>query len=150
MNNQNYNCNITANVTAKEAFEAINSVSEWWTTNLEGSSQKLNDIFIVRFGETFVTIKLVEVIPDNKIVWHIIDCYLHWLKNKKEWKDTKIDWDISVVNNTTQINMTHIGLVPEIECFTDCEKGWNFYIKESLFKLLTEHKGLPDKPKSMS
>ena len=39
--------------------------------------------------------------------------------------------------------MTHVGLVPGIECYEDCEKGWDFYIKESLFKFLTEGKGLP-------
>lgn len=148
MNSKNYNCTINAKISSNEAFEGINRVSEWWTTNLEGNSQKLNDIFTVHFGKTFVTIKLIEVIPDKKIVWHITDCYLDWLKDKEEWKDTKIDWEISTALNSTQINMTHIGLVPEIECYTDCEKGWNFYIKESLFKLITEQKGIPDKPKN--
>jgi hypothetical protein len=40
--------------------------------------------------------------------------------------------------------MIHIGLVPEIECYTSCVKGWDQYVKGSLFKLLTEGKGLPN------
>jgi hypothetical protein len=144
MNQQNYNCTIVVNNTPEEAFESINRVSAWWTKNLEGSSQKLHDVFTVRFGETFVTATIIESIPDKKILWHIRDCYLHWLKDKMEWKDTKISWEISNKNNSTTISMTHIGLVPEIECYQQCEKGWNFYVGESLFKLITEHEGLPE------
>ena len=84
MKKQDYTTTITVNATAQKAFNSINSVSKWWTENLEGSSQKLNDEFTVRFGETFITIKIVELIPDKKILWHVIDCYKHWLKDKKE------------------------------------------------------------------
>ena len=37
--------------------------------------------------------------------------------------------------------------VPGVECYENCETGWDHYIKESLFKLLTEKKGLPEKRK---
>ncbi|MDB5133507.1 MAG: hypothetical protein JWP37_110 [Mucilaginibacter sp.] len=148
MDQQNYNACITANISPKEAFEGISHVSEWWATNFEGRAKNLNDVFTVRFGETFVTFKIVEMVTNKKIVWQVIDCHLPWLDDKSEWKGTKIAWETSTENNLTQISMTHIGLVPEIECYTDCEKGWNFYVKESLAKLLTEHKGLPDTSKN--
>ena len=147
MKGQNYHNSIVANITAKDALENISRVPKWWATNFEGNSQKLNDIFTVRFGETFVTFKIAELVSDKKIVWQVIDCYLHWLTDKKEWKGTKIDWEISTKNNSTQIDMTHIGLVPEIECYKDCKKGWNFFVGESLLKLITEGKGLPETPK---
>jgi len=41
--------------------------------------------------------------------------------------------------------MTHIGLVPGIECYNDCEKGWDHYIRDCLFKLITTHKGIPER-----
>lgn len=141
---KNYRCEFTANVTAKEAFKGISRVSEWWAKNFEGSAQNLNDVFTVRFGETFVTFKLTEVIPDAKVVWTITDCYLHWLKDKTEWTNTKVVWEISEKNKSTEINFTHVGLVPEIECYEACIKGWDEYVKGSLPKLLTENKGLPD------
>ena len=144
MKKQDYNECITVNATAQETFKSINSVSDWWTISFEGRSEKLNDVFTVRFSETFITVKIVELIPYKKILWHVIDCNKHWLKNKKEWKDTKMSWEISAEKNGTQINFTHIGLVPGIECYKGCEKAWNFYVKESLFKLLTERKGIPE------
>jgi len=69
------------------------------------------------------------------------------LNDKKEWNGTKIVWKISKRDYLTQIDFTHIGLVPEIECYDNCVKGWNQYVKESLFKLITEGKGKPEKQK---
>ena len=141
MKKQDYNTSIAVNATAQEAFKSINSVSDWWTIIFKGNSDKLNDVFTVRFGETFITVKIIEFIPNSKIGWQVIDCYKHWLKdNKREWMDTTMSWEISTEKNTTQISFTHIGLVPGIECYNGCEKAWDFYIKESLFKLLLKKK----------
>jgi hypothetical protein len=144
MKKQDYTATITANTTAETAFKSINGISDWWTIVFEGHSEKLNDVFTVRFGETFITIQLVEFIPNKKIGWKVIDCYKHWLKDKKEWLGTTMSWEISTEKNATKISFTHTGLVPGIECYNGCEKAWNFYVKESLFKLLTEGKGVPE------
>lgn len=144
---QDYHSSITAQISAEEAFKNINDVRAWWTENIEGSTNKLNDVFFVDFGETHVTFKITDVIPNKKIIWYVQDCNLHWLNNKKEWKDTSVIWEISSQNNSTQINMTHIGLTPEVECYENCKAGWNQYIQGSLFKLITNHKGNPIKKK---
>jgi len=145
MKNQDYNVSITVNATAQEAFKSINSVSKWWTEHLEGSSQKLNDEFTVRFGDVHVsTQKLVEVVPDKKVVWLVTDSNLNFAKNKHEWTNTKIIFEISKHANQTKISFTHVGLVPEIECYGGCSGAWDEYIDGSLFKLLTEGKGTPE------
>jgi len=144
MKKQDYHVSITVKATPQEAFESINNVQGWWTTVFEGRSEKVNDVFTVRFGETSITIKIVELDPAKKIRWHVTDCHKHWLKDKKEWKDTTISWELSAAGNATKIDFTHIGLIPGIECYKGCAGAWNFYITESLFKLLTEGKGLPE------
>jgi hypothetical protein len=136
-----YHASIMVNTTARKAAEAISNVAAGWTENMEGGAKKINDIFTVRFGETFVRFKIVEMIPDQRIVWQVQDCYLHWLSDKKEWMNTSILWEISGNNNSTEIDMTHIGLKPGIECFSDCVKGWDQYVKGSLFSLLTKGSG---------
>lgn len=150
MKEKNYHSSIRADITSKEAFDKINNVSGWWTENIEGSSEKLNDVFTVHFGETFVTFKIIESIPYKKIVWLVTDCHIPWLKDKKEWSNTKINWDISAEHGSVTIDMTHIGLVPGVECYNECEKGWNYYIQDSLFKLITEHKGVPQQKKELA
>jgi hypothetical protein len=143
MDQQNYQCSIAADFTSREAFEAIGRVNEWWTRSFEGSAEKLNDVFTVRFGETFVTFKVTQSVPGQKVAWHVTDCFLPWLKDKTEWNGTTVMFEISALGDNTQVKMTHIGLVPEIECFDGCKSGWDKYFKGSLFKLLTEHAGVP-------
>ena len=144
MKKEDYYLSILVNSPVRETFNGINQVSEWRTKNVEGRSEKLNDLFTVHFGETFITLKIIEFVPDRKVVWQVVDCYKHWLKNKKEWKDTVINWEISAKKNGTQIEFTHIGLVPGVECYDGCENAWNSYLKGSLFNLLTKGKGVPE------
>ncbi len=145
MKKEDYHNSITVSVPVKTAFEKITLVSEWWTKSFEGSSENPGDTFSVRFGKTFVDFKTIEVIPRKKIIWQVTDCNLDWIEDKTEWKGTKLIWEISEEKGKTAINMTHEGLVPEAECYNDCRKGWNFYVEKSLYKLLTEDKGLPDR-----
>ncbi len=75
----------------------------------------------------------------------VTDCFLPWFADKTEWTNTKMSFDISTHEDTTQVTFTHIGLVPEVECYDMCIKGWDQYIKGSLFKLITEGEGQPQK-----
>jgi hypothetical protein len=144
MKKQDYNASITVNATAQEAFKTINSVSKWWTADLVGSSQKLNDEFTVRFDDIHVSKqKLIEVIPNEKVVWLVTDSSLNFVEDKHEWTNTKISFEISNQGDKARINFTHFGLVPNVECYDGCVKGWDYFIKGSLFKLLTEGKGTP-------
>jgi hypothetical protein len=144
MKEQNYTASFTVKATAQEVFKSINNVSKWWTDDLKGSSQKLNDEFTVRFDDIHLsTQKLVEIIPDKKIVWLVTDSNLNFIKDKQEWTNTTISFEITTQENKTQVQFTHIGLVPEVECYKSCTQGWDYYFKGSLFKLLTEGKGTP-------
>ena len=149
MKKDNYHISIIAEADEKTAFDTICNVAGWWTSKMEGSCNKLNDVFTVRLGETSVTFKVTEYEPFTKVSWRVTDCNLHWLKDTKEWKDTTVAWQVDADNGQTKITMTHIGLVPGIECYDNCKNGWNFYTGESLRKLINEGHGLPEAPKSL-
>ncbi len=144
LGSQDYHTCITADITPKEALDKIGRVSEWWATNFEGSSQKLNDIFTVRFGSgDMYKVKVSEFIPDKKIVWQVIDSNQTWVANATEWTGTKIAWEVSTQKDGMRIDMTHIGLVPGIDCYNRCKQGWDYLLHKSLFRYLTENIGLP-------
>lgn len=144
MPSQDYECSIKATTTVEECFEKIGQVSEWWTKNFNGSARKPGDAFTVHFGETFVDFKITEAIPSKKIVWQVTNSNLPFLKDKTEWNGTSVIWELSSENGTTTVAMIHRGLVPEVECYNNCQEGWNFYVTNSLRRFLTEGKGLPD------
>ncbi len=138
MKTKDYTTHITVNQSPEAVFNAINNVPAWWSSNFEGKSENLNDVFTVHFGKTNMTMKVIEFVPYESIVWEVIDCHKDWLKNKKEWKGTKISWEISPMKDGTKITFTHIGLVPGLECYEGCENAWGEYISGSLYKLITE------------
>jgi hypothetical protein len=145
MNAQNYSASITANLTAAATAERINRVADWWSASFTGASEKIGDEFSVRWGETFVDFTVVEYVPEKKIVWQVTDCNLPFVEEKKEWKDTKVIFDISSHGGATTVTMTHSGLQPGVECYETCKAGWNFFITESLQRLLSENQGMPDR-----
>ncbi len=49
MTTQDYQCSIQASVSAKEAYDKLARVSEWWAKDFKGSVCKLGDTFTVRF-----------------------------------------------------------------------------------------------------
>jgi hypothetical protein len=138
----NYTTTILVDNSAKEVFNVINNVRGWWQGEIEGSTHKLNDEFTYRMEDIhFSKQKIVEVIPNEKVVWLVTDSKLNFTKNKSEWTGTKIIFEISEINNKTQIRFTHQGLVPEFECYGGCSGAWGDLVQKSLFSLITTGKG---------
>jgi len=145
MNTPDFTISFLVDQTPEEVFNAVNNVRGWWSQGVEGSTEKLNDEFIYRYPEFhYSKQKLIEVIPNKKVVWLVTDSALTFVKQKDEWTNTKISFDITQKGNKTSFRFTHHGLVPQVECFDSCSGGWRQYISGSLFKLITTGKGEPD------
>ena len=83
------------------------------------------------------THKLIEAVPNKKIVWLVTESRLNWIENdKEEWTNTKLVFEIVPEGDKTAIRFTHEGLVPEKECFKACSGGWDMFIGEYLYKYL--------------
>ncbi|MBC7399706.1 MAG: SRPBCC domain-containing protein [Mucilaginibacter sp.] len=144
MTTKDFTTTILVDQTPNEAFDAINNVTGWWTENLEGGTEKLNDEFSVRFGDVhYSKQKLIEVIPGKKVVWLITDSKLTFVKDQTEWTGTKIVFDIIKKDGKTQVTFTQHGLVPAFECYGGCSGAWTDYIQNSLYGLITTGKGKP-------
>ena len=87
--------------------------------------------------------KLIEVIPNKKVVWLVMDNYFQFTKDKSEWNGNKIIFEITEKDNKTQLQFTQLGLVPEYECYDICQNAWSNYINNSLRSLITTGKGQP-------
>jgi hypothetical protein len=145
---KNYHRTILVNVTPAEAMKKISQVNHWWKKDFSGSAEKLNDTFHIPFGDlegekSFVDFVVSEMVPDRKAVWKVTNCNLPWFNDKTEWNNTEVVFEISPERNQTRIDFTHIGLVPTIECYAACEKGWDGHVTNSLLHFINEGSGNP-------
>ena len=128
----------------RDVFKAItDDVAKWWGGNdFKGNSTALNDEFIICHpGAHYSKQKLVEIIPDKKIAWLVTESTLNWIeKDKHEWTNTKMIFEIISKKDMTILHFTHEGLVPEKGCYSLCHEGWNTVIKDYLFNFINEGK----------
>jgi len=145
MTTKDFTTTILVDNTPEEVFDAINNVRGWWSEEIEGSTDKLNSEFDYHYEDVHrCKIKIVELVPNKKVVWSVLDNYFKFTKDKSEWKGTKIIFDIVEKENKTEMRFTHQGLVPAYECYEICRDAWTGYIQKSLRNLITAGKGQPN------
>jgi hypothetical protein len=145
MNNQNYTTAFTVDQTPEEVFAAINNPRGWWAGEFEGSTGKLGDEFTYNYKPYhYSKQKITEFIPGKKVAWDVLESTLNFVDDKTEWKGTRITFDIAKKGEKTEVRFTHVGLVPNIECFGACSNAWGSLINGSLRSLITT--GVAEKP----
>jgi hypothetical protein len=142
MNNQNFTTSILVDQSPADVFNAVNNPRSWWSANIEGSTDVLNAEWTYRFGDSHRTkLKVIEMLPDKKVVWLIEDNYFKTPKFEGEWIGNKISFDISRIGDKTQLVFTQIGLVPTNACYDVCQGAWTGFVQKSLQSLISTGKG---------
>lgn len=142
MTNKDFTTTILVDQSPAAVFEAVNNVRGWWSKNAEGEFSKVNDVFVHKYKDAHrCTIRITEVQPNQKVVWHLLDNYFSFTEDATEWKDTKIVFDITKKGEKTELRFTHQGLTPAYECYDACSTAWTNLIQETLRKTITAGKG---------
>ena len=89
-------------------------------------------------------LKLIEAVPNEKLIYLVVDNHFNFVKDKSEWINTKLIFDINKEGLQTKVTFTHEGLVPSYECYDVCNDAWTSYIHGSLKDLITTGKGKPN------
>ena len=145
MKDSHYTTSFTVNQSPEEVFAAINNVRGWWSEEIEGRTDKLGAEFKFHFEDFHhSTHKITEFVPGKKVVWHVPDARINFVKDKDEWNGTDVVFDIARKGDQTELRFTHVGLVPAIECYKGCSGAWGFYVNDSLRRLITTGKGEPN------
>ncbi len=143
-NDQSYTATIEVPKAPHHVFECICDTSKWWGgKDLQGSTSRLNDEFTITHGDVhYSKQRVIEVVPDRRIVWLITESRLAWLEgDKHEWTNTRLIFEIAPRGDKSVLRFTHDGLVPEKECYGRCtQEGWRVIV-EWLFRFITE--GVP-------
>jgi uncharacterized protein YndB with AHSA1/START domain len=145
MASKDYSTSIEVEQTPAEVFKAVTNPRAWWSLEIEGNTEELNEVFNYHYQDAHrAKMKLIEVVPDKKVVWQVLDNYFNFTQDEHEWKGNTIVFEITSKGNKTQLQFTQVGLTPADECYDICEKAWGNYIESSLYKLITTGKGEPN------
>src|SRR4030095_678903 len=79
-------------------FARLTDVSKWWGgADLAGKTAEVGDESTVIHGDAhYSKQKVMEAVPDRRIVWLVTESRLNWLqKDKFEWTGTRMIFDLT-------------------------------------------------------
>ena len=127
MKTEDFTTSFEVDQTPEEVFDAINNVRAWWSGEIDGSTDKLGEVFTYRYKDLHrTTQKITELVPGKRVVWHVTDAQLNFVEDKNEWNSTDVVFDIIPKGDKTEVRFTHVGLVPAFECYGGCSGAWGF------------------------
>ncbi|RED75029.1 SRPBCC family protein [Cohnella phaseoli] len=104
-----------------ETLTAAEGLSEIWTNELIVNNQ-IGFVNEFRFGSDDVTkMKIEELIPNKKVVWHCID-------SDAEWIGTMISFDIEEKNGKSFLTLRHMNWKEVTPFYRSCNYNWAFFL----------------------
>jgi hypothetical protein len=146
MFDQDFTTTFLVDQSPEVTFAAVNNVRGWWGEDVDGSNTNAGDEFTYRVQDIhYSQIKVIELIPNEKVVWRVLDNHLNFVEDQSEWVGTTITFEIVRQGDQTEVRFAHAGLVPAFECFDVCSNAWGSLMHGSLRSLITTGTGQPYK-----
>jgi activator of Hsp90 ATPase-like protein len=145
MTHRSYTTTFIVDQTPAAVFTAITNPRAWWSQEITGRTDTLGETFRYHFKDFHrCEIAVKELIPGQKVLWTVLSNYFSFTEDRTERTGTDIVFEISSSGGQTVVTFTHVGLVPEYECYNACSEGWRSYIIGSLHDLITTGRGRPN------
>ena len=91
MSDQDFTTTFTVDQTPEEVFDAINNVRGWWSGELDGSTDQLNDEFTYRYQDIhYSEQRVTESLPGERVVWLVLDSYLSFVEDQPSGRAQKL------------------------------------------------------------
>ncbi len=145
MVSKDFTTSIIVDKDISSAFNSIKNFRGWWSAEIEGSTEQPGETFFYHYKDVHLCrIKFIDAVTNRKLIYQVTDNEFNFTKDKTEWVNSKLIFDLSVAGEKTNIVFTHEGLVPENECYDVCHDAWTGYIQGSLKNFIETGKGKPN------
>ncbi len=139
-----YSTTLTVDRTPADVYDAINDLRGWWIAEIDGGNDRVGAEFSYAVPDLHsCTLRVTELVPGRRIVWRVVASEMTFVLDRSEWVGTEVTFDLDGDADATRVHFTHVGLVPEHECFEVCAGAWSHYVGDSLRSLLTTGAGKP-------
>ncbi len=107
MTDPSFTTTVLVEATPAEAYAAINDVRGWWSQDVEGDTDTVGAQFAFRGNDRGENvhrsrIEVTELVPGERVVWHVLDNWMGFVEDQSEWKDTRIVFEISPTADGTR------------------------------------------------
>lgn len=136
----------TIQTTSELLYSALttkNGLSNWWTPTCEIFPQ-IGGIATFRFNNEYIVMKIAKLVPQTEVLWKCVEHSKHAFGSSGEnaWVGTTVKFTITLSKTELQLDVSHMGLSPELPGFTEASKAWDAVLN-SLQLYLETGKGLP-------
>lgn len=126
------------------ALATLPGLRGWWTTDVRGTTSVGGE---VRFGfaaaDEWIVLRVDRSEPDEVVEWSCTGRRFGGKDGDAEWIGTRILFRIADRGDgRSEIDFRHLGLVPTLECYQDCRRGWDHFLA-SLKAYVETGKGRP-------
>lgn len=131
------------------ALTTIEGLRGWWTQDCEGATDVGGTIHF-RFGACYKDMRIERLEPGREVRWQCTRAHIaaDTVTRADEWVGTQPVFRISNEGQgRTRLDFEHIGLVPSLQCYDLCYKGWQHFLG-SLQQYLEAGAGTPYAPDS--
>jgi len=142
VNDQAYAAEVDVEAPRDRVFAALTTLdglAGWWASTVGGSTAIGADLVLGFQGVDEEIVLRVDVATrPSSVAW---TCRLH--SGLPEWRNTRIAFDLTErPDHTTLLSFQHVGLIPRLECYADCEIGWDHFL-HSLAAYVETGSGMP-------
>jgi hypothetical protein len=137
-----YETRTVVHASSARVFDAIGTlagVRGWWTDLASGSAEQGGELRLA-FKGLDETIRMRVEVADrpSTVRWLCEEHTMH-----TEWVGTRIVFNLREVGaNECELRLEHIGLVPQLECYGVCSRGWDFFLP-SIVAHIEQGEGTP-------
>ncbi|MES2073202.1 MAG: SRPBCC domain-containing protein [Pseudomonadota bacterium] len=117
----------------------------WWTQDCEGAAAEAGGTIHFRFGACYKDMRVERLEAGREVRWQCTRAHIvaDSVTRTDEWVGTQPVFRISDAGQgRTRLDFEHIGLVPSLECYDLCYKGWQHFLP-SLQQYLETGAGTP-------
>ena len=125
-------------VTTQKVYDALTTtegLAGWWTEDTKGSGDVVGGVLAFRFPVGGFDMEVVELRPNERVVWRVVD-------GPEEWVGTTIEWDLHHDGDYTIVLFAHRGWKEPVEFMHHCSTKWGSFLM-SLKSLLETGEGAP-------
>ena len=138
MTDHSYTTSFRVDETPQDVYAAINDPRSWWEGQFEGPTDELGGEFTYRYENLhFSRQRVTELSPGTKVAWLVVEGGPAFTDEQDEWPGTTIVFELAELGSGTEVRFTHLGLVPQLECFDACSSAWGHYVSDSLRTFIT-------------